>query len=81
MSNPENNSEQSVPHVSDSEWLAMTDDEKESADLDRFLIEGWKDTLADVERDYDAEKLAKDNMYIHNVASRSIIDRLRRNKA
>lgn len=79
MSNPENYSEQPGPHVLDSEWLAMSMEEQEQADRDRYFKIGWNETLLDVAQDVAKERAQKDSD-IQKIASRGMIMRRRKTK-
>lgn len=80
MSNPENDSEQSVPHVLDSEWLAMSMEEQQQADEQRYFKSAWNETLFDVAQDVAKERARAKDRDIRNIASRGIIMRRRKTK-
>jgi hypothetical protein len=72
MSNPENDFEQFVPHVLDSEWLAMSAEEQLLADEERYFRTGWNETLFDVKQQVAKEMNRKNDRDIRNIALRGM---------
>lgn len=80
MLNPENNSEYRGPHVLDSAWLAMSMEEQEQADQERYFKIGWNETLFNVAQDVAKERAQTRDDDIRNIASRAIIRCRRKTK-
>jgi hypothetical protein len=80
MSNAENYPEKLVPHVLDSEWLAMSMEEQEQADSDRYFKTGWNETLFDVKQEVAKERARIKDSDIRNIALRGMSMRRHKTK-